>query len=144
MKPRSRLDPVSELAEQGVVLCDPSSTSCPIAEGFGIPVNANVLEMFEHRDAGCTASALWTVEMEVGCELARTQVARHMRVIDQRGQVIHCCLKNWVQTGVGFSLSCAGHHPNIPMGRRQSEFESRVAGLDPSHKLSVAGKSVAR
>lgn len=63
VKLSSRLDPVPELAEQGNVLCDPPSTTCPIAEGGGIPVDANVLDMFEHRDAGCTSGALWTVEM---------------------------------------------------------------------------------
>lgn len=125
MKPSSRLDPVPEIAEQGNVLCDQPSTSAPIAEGSGIPVDAKVFEMFEHCDAGGTSGALRTVEMEVSCELARTQEARHMRVIDPRGQVIHCGFKNWVQTGVGFSLSCAGHHPNIPTERRQPEIESR-------------------
>jgi hypothetical protein len=143
MKPSSRLDPVPELAEQGNVLCDPPSTSGPIADGSGIPLDAKVFEMFEHCDAGCTSGALWTVEMEVSCEVARAQEARQMRVIDPRGQVIHCSVKNWVQTGVGFFLSCAGHHPNIPTELMQSDFESRTAGLEPGHNSSLARKRVA-
>jgi hypothetical protein len=104
------------------------------------PFGANVLEMFEHRDAGRTSGALWTVEMEVSCELARAQEARHVRVIDQRGQVIHCGFKNWAQTGVGFSWSCAGHHPNITTKRRQSKFESRTAELEPGRNPSLGDK----
>lgn len=117
VKPRSRLDSVPELAEQGNVLCDPPSTSGPIAEGRRIPFDAKVLEMFEHRDACCTSGAPWTVEMKVSGELVRAKEARHMRVIDPRGQVIHCGFKNWVQIGVAVFLRFAGHHPNIPRGR---------------------------
>jgi hypothetical protein len=120
VKSHSRLDSISELAEQGNVLFDPPSTGCPFAERGGIPVDANVLEVFKHCDAGCTSGALRTVEMEVRSELARAQVARHMRVINQRGQVIHCGVKNGIQTGVSLSSSCSGHHPNIPRVRRQS------------------------
>ena len=123
MKPSSGLDSVPELAQPGNVLCDPASTGGPIAQDGGVPFDANVFEILEHRDAGCTSGALWTVEMEVSCELARAQKTGHMRVIDQRGQVIHRGFKNWVQAGVGFSLSCAGHYSNIPTKRRKAEFE---------------------
>ena len=141
MKPLSRLDPVPEVAKQGNVLRDPTSTSCPIAQDVGIPFSTKVLEMFEHRDASCTSGALWTVEMEVSCELAWAHETRHMRVIDQRGQVIHCGLKDWVQTGVKFPWNCAGHHPNIPTKRRQSEFESRIANREITSSLQGTSMS---
>ena len=101
MESLSRLNPVPELAEEVDVLGDPAATSGPLAEGGGIPLRTEVLEILEHRHAGGATGSLRTVQVKVSGELTRAQETRQMRVVDQRGEVVHRRFEHRVQADVG-------------------------------------------
>jgi hypothetical protein len=79
----SGLDPGAELSEEREILRDPATFGGPFAQPRGIPFDVGVLQGLEHRHTARTTSGRGTVEVEVRRELSRTQVTRHVRVIDQ-------------------------------------------------------------